>query len=161
MTQELILPEINVLKKLRTNGVNMFSLYRTFTFHKRCWIFRQVCYGYVYKSNSVTSYSTEHLSKLNNLHITPCGFAPVSFSIPASHYIRYDCPQCIIKVQSFLNLFSAVFTSDQPALQSAIIWNSYYVTLQISCKGTVRSEPFIHYPELMFFESLPIVISGN
>ena len=99
--------------------------------------------------------------KLNNLQITPCGFPPVSFRIPASHYIRYVCPQCIIQVQSFLNLLNAVFTSDQPALQSAIIWNSYYVTLQISCKGTVRSEPFIHYPELMFFESLPIVISGN
>jgi len=63
----------------------------------------------------------ECLSKLNNLHSIPCGFEPISFRIPASHYFRYVCPQCIIQVESFLDLLSAVFTPDQPALQSAII----------------------------------------
>ena len=89
-------------------------------------------WGWIWiQSNSVTSCNNEHLSKLNNLQITHCRFAPVSFRIPASHYFRYVCPQCIIQVDTFLNLLSAVFTSDQPALQSAIIWNMYDSILQI------------------------------
>ena len=60
-------------------------------------------------------------TKVNNLLIIDCNIEPVSFRIPPSHYIRYVCPQCIIQVQCFLHLLSTVFTSDQPALQSAII----------------------------------------
>ena len=54
---------------------------------------------------------------------TRYGFEPISFRIPASHYFRYFCLECIIEVESFLNLLSAVLTSYQPPLQSAIIWN--------------------------------------
>jgi hypothetical protein len=98
-------------------------------------------------------YDTEHLSKLNNLHITRCGFEPVSFRIPASHYFRYVCPQCVIQVQSFLNLLSAVFTSDQPTLQSAIIWNLYHTILQISWYEGLLISP---YPDI-----LPDVVGRN
>ena len=54
---------------------------------------------------------------------TRYGFEPLSFRIPASHYFRYFCLECIIEVESFLNFLNAVLTSYQPPFQSAVIWN--------------------------------------
>ena len=38
-------------------------------------------------------------------------FEPVSFRIPASHYVWYVGLECVIEVESLLNLLNAVFTS--------------------------------------------------
>ena len=54
---------------------------------------------------------------------TRYGFEPISFRIPASHYFRYFCLECIIEVESFLNFLNAVLTSYQPPFESAVIWN--------------------------------------
>jgi len=102
-----------------------------FSLHKNIWLCWQFVDGYEYNSNSLKNYNTEHLSKLNNLHITRSGLVPLSIRIPASHYIRYVCPQCIIHVQSFLDLLSAVLTSDQPAFQSAIIWKLFHMIIRL------------------------------
>ena len=54
---------------------------------------------------------------------TRYGFEPISIRIPASHYFRYLCLECVIDVESFLNFLNAVLTSYQPQFQSAVIWN--------------------------------------
>jgi hypothetical protein len=52
--------------------------------------------------------------------------------VPASHYLRNVCLQCIVQVQRSLDLLHAVLASDQPSLQSAVVCNLIYITLQIS-----------------------------
>ena len=152
---------ITDLKRIRSNYVTMCSLWCTFCLHKKSSVVRQFEDVYEYKSNSLASYNNEQLSKLNNLPITQFVFAPFSFGFPACHYFLYVCPQCIIEFENFLDLLSAVLTSDQPALQTAIIWKLCSMMLQISWWETLWSEIFILYPEVMLVASLHVASSGN
>ena len=78
-----------------TNSQNISST-QIFTLYSRC------LYQIIQIKCSLTCWYLKHVRY---------GYDPLSFLISASHYFWYVCLDCIIDIESFLNLLSVVFTS--------------------------------------------------